>query len=335
MAEVPKLNAWMVRAGNENELPGRLEELKIVAIGWTAMGDLSGLQTRAEFKERYRDVYPDHSKHRRAVNAGQLYRFVREVEEGDYVLTYIKASRELLIGRISGSYAYRPGMLDEGYDHTRPVTWEDRISRDAFSTAARNSMGSSLTVFSLSEYIEEIKRLLRGEPAPVITEEDEADEAPPLYDEVKAQADERIADLIHGLDPFDFQDLVAGVLRAMGFEAVSTPPGPDRGVDIVAHPDAFGFEQPLIKAQVKHRQSTSGGPEMRSFIGTLRSDEKGIFVSTGGFTRDAKLEAEHAHQTVALFDRDEFIQLMLQHYKKLESEFKAQIPLQRVWVPAV
>jgi len=135
----------------------------------------------------------------------------------------------------------------------------------------------------LTDYVEEIKRLSRREPAPEITEGDEADE-PPIYDEVKAQADERIADLIHALDPYDFQDLVAGVLRAMGFEAVSTPPGPDIGFDIVAHPDAFGFEQRLIKAQVKHKQSTSGGPEMRSFIGTLRSGEKGIFVSTGGFT---------------------------------------------------
>lgn len=29
-----------------------------------------------------------------------------------------------------------------------------------------------------------------------------------------------------------------------------------------------------------------------------------------------------------------FIQLLLKHYEELESEFKAQIPLRRVWVPA-
>ncbi len=332
---MPQQNAWMVRAGNENELPEQFEELGVVAIGWNAMGDVSGLQRRAEFKERYKEVYPDNSKHRRAVNAGQVYRFVREIQEGDYVLTYIKSSRELLIGRITGAYAHKPDALDGTYDQIRPVEWEGRVSRDAFSTVARNSMGSTLTVFSLTDYVDEIERLLRGEPAQEETDNDELDEAPPLFEEVKAQSDERIADLIHALDPYDFQDLVAGVLRAMGFEAVSTPPGPDRGVDIVAHPDAFGFEQPRIKAQVKHKKSTSGGPEMRSFIGTLRSGEKGVFVSTGGFTRDAKLEAEHAHQPVTLLDRDDFIQLMLQHYEHLESEFKAQIPLQRVWVPAV
>ena len=74
---------------------------------------------------------------------------------------------------------------------------------------------------------------------------------------------------------------------------------------------------------------------MRSFIGTLRAGEKGIFVSTGGFTRDATPEAKQTQQPVTLLDRDDFIQLMRQHYEALESAFKAQIPLQQVWVPAV
>ena len=162
----------------------------------------------------------------------------------------------------------------------------------------------------------------------------EEEETPPFFDEVKAQADELIADLISQLDPYDFQDLVAGVLRAMGFRAVSSPPGPDRGIDIIAHPDPFGFERPRIKVQVKHRQGSVGGPEMRSFLGTLRAGDSGLYVSTGGFTRDAMLEAERSREPVKLLDRDDFIRLLLEHYEVLDSEFKAQVPLRKVWVPA-
>ena len=74
---------------------------------------------------------------------------------------------------------------------------------------------------------------------------------------------------------------------------------------------------------------------MRSFIGTLRAGEKGIFVSNGGFTHDATFEAQQTQQPVTLLDQDDFIRLMRQHYEALESAFKAQIPLQQVWVPAV
>lgn len=172
-----------------------------------------------------------------------------------------------------------------------------------------------------------------GWSAPVIEEEEE-EEAPPFYEEIKAQADELIADLISHLDPYDFQDLVAALLRAMGYRAVITKPGPDRSVDIIAHPDALGFERPRIKAQVKHRKNTIGGPEMRAFIATLRECENGLYVSTGGFTRDAKIEARGAREPVTLLDRDGFIRLLLEHYQDLEPEYKAQVPLRRVWVPA-
>jgi restriction system protein len=163
---------------------------------------------------------------------------------------------------------------------------------------------------------------------------EDAKEAPPFFEETKAKADELIADLISRLDPYDFQDLVAGVLRAMGFRAVSTPPGPDRGVDIVAHPDAFGFQRPRIKVQVKHRKGAVGGPEMRSFLGTLRDGDSGLYVSTGDFTGDAKLAAEHSREPVTLLNRDDFIRLLLEHYEALEPEYKAQVPLRKVWVPA-
>jgi len=332
MMTKPK-HAWMVHAGNENELADLVEEKSAVAIGWPEMGDVSGLDKRDQFKRRYEEVYPDHSPGRIAVNAGQIYRFAQEIGEGDYILTYIKASREILIGLAAGPYEYRTDLFPEfpeHYRHVRRVQWLKRISRDDFSKAARNSMGGNLTVFGLDGYLTEIHGLATATKEPAVPEEEE----PPFFDEVKAKADELIADLISRLDPYDFQDLVAAVLQSMAFRTVSAPPGADRGVDIVAHPDPFGFERPLIKVQVKHRQGPVGGPEMRSFLGALRSGDNGLYVSTGGFTRDATLETERSRESVALLDRDSFIQLMLEHYEALDPEYKARVPLRKVWVPA-
>ena len=326
--------AWMVRAGNNNELADLVEEKNAVAIGWAEMEDLSSLKTREQFKERYREGYPDHSPGRVPVSAGQMYRFVWEMQEGDYVLTYIKASRELLIGVADGPCEYRTDIFSELYPNVRRVRWLKRVSRDDLSAPARNSLGSTLTVFQLDDHLPEIHRIVTTtDEAPSPTDEDE--DTPPFFEDIRATADELIADLISHLDPYEFQDLVAGVLRAMGFRAVTVAPGPDRGVDIVAHPDPFGFERPRIKVQVKHRKGNVGGPEMRSFLGTLRAGDSGLYVSTGGFTGDARLEAaERSREPVKLLDRDDFIRLLLEHYEALDSEYKAQIPLRKVWVPA-
>jgi predicted Mrr-cat superfamily restriction endonuclease len=45
------------------------------------------------------------------------------------------------------------------------------------------------------------------------------------------------------------------------------------------------------------------------------------------------LEAERAREPAKLLDRDDFIRLLLEHYEALGPEYKAQIPLGKVWVP--
>ena len=322
-------HAWMVRAGDNNELAELVEEKRAVAIGWSQMRDSSGLSTLDQFKQRYRESYYAESEGRVNVNASQVYRFAREIGEGDYVLTYIKASRKLLIGIAQGGYQYATDLFPAPYTHVRAVQWLKRASRDDFSADARNSMGSSLTVFNLDAHLSEIHQsAARAGPA---TPEEE--EEPPFAVEVTAKASELIADLVSRLDPFEFQDLVAGVLRTMGFRAISSQPGPDRGVDIEAYPDPLGFGAPRIKAQVKHRQAKVTGPEMNQFVGSLRSGENGLIVSTAGFTSEAETRARESGKPITMLDRDDFIQLLLEQYECLDPEFKAQVPLKRVWLP--
>lgn len=56
---------------------------------------------------------------------------------------------------------------------------------------------------------------------------------------------EEVRDFLHAMDPYDFQHLVAGLLRGMGYHvAWVAPPGRDRGVDIVALGDPVGTKGP-------------------------------------------------------------------------------------------
>ena len=321
-------HVWMVRAGDDNELADTVWNEHAVAIGWPDIGDLSKVATREALKGLYRETFSDDPARRVDINAGQLYRFAWALKEGDYVLTYNKSTRDILIGVCEGPYEYRPDVLSERYPNVRRVRWLKRVSRDDFSAPARNSFGSSLTVFQADAHLEEIQLAISAAESPMtsLTGGDE----PSFYDETQSKAEELIADLISKLAPYDFQDLVAGVLRAMGFRATSARPGPDGGVDIVAHPDAFGFEGPRIKVQVKHKKERATGPEMQQLRGALHDGSNGLFVSTSGFTEDARSQAG----PMKILDRDEFIKLMLEHYEALEPEFKAQVPLKKVWVPA-
>lgn len=72
---------------------------------------------------------------------------------------------------------------------------------------------------------------------------------------------------------------------------------------------------------------------MRSFVAVLREGDNGLYVSTGGYTSDAKMEAEQSRARITFLDRDGFIQLLLEYYEALDSEYQAMVPLQRIWLP--
>lgn len=142
---------FMVRAGNDNELIEEFESRALVAIGWEELGDVSDIRSYEEMKARFNEIeeYSEHNSRRIAQNAGQVYRLTLEIEEGHLVMSYDKTEREYLVGTVVGSYEWKPGDHPPGYPHVRRVEWGDPVSRDKFTTPTKNTLGSTLTVFSL------------------------------------------------------------------------------------------------------------------------------------------------------------------------------------------
>lgn len=194
-----------------------------------------------------------------------------------------------------------------------------------------------MTLFSLAEHAAEIEALVAGKHGGEFRAQSVEEEYSTLelYEEVSGQSEELISDRIARMDPFEFEELVAAFLRAMGYHAARTADGPDRGVDVIAQSDALGLDAPRIKVQVKQRNRRTSAEEMRGLVATLRQPERGLFVSTGGFSREALYEAERAPQGVAVrtLNRDEFIGLLTRYYEALEPEARATIPLKKVFIP--
>ena len=128
--------------------------------------------------------------------------------------------------------------------------------------------------------------------------------------------------------------MVAGVLRAMGYKTRISSRGPDRGVDILASRDGFGFDNPRIVVEVKHRSGPVGAPLIRSFVGGRHVDDKCLYVSTGGFSREAKYEADRANVLVTLLDLHELAETVVENYESLDDETRRLVPLRRIYWPA-
>ena len=169
----------------------------------------------------------------------------------------------------------------------------------------------------------------------VIEDEDENEERERemALDEIEALALDGITKAINAKTPYEFQDLAAALLRAMGyFTPFVAPRGKDGGVDVMAYRDPLGTQSPRIKVQIKHREVTTAVQDVRQLMGLLQKDgDVGIFFSSGGFTSDAKSTARGSHVHVELIDLERFIDLWRQFYEKLKDEDKALLPLTPVY----
>jgi len=187
------------------------------------------------------------------------------------------------------------------------------------------------------QFLKEAEKLYRvWEKAQPSKEPDEAD-AEEISDasltmEMAVEASwEEVRDFLHAMDPYDFQHLVAGLLRGMGYHvAWVAPPGRDRGVDIVALGDPVGTKGPRVKVQVKREKSKTDAQTLRAFTSVLHEGDVGLFVTLGGFTSEAEAEARNEARRVTLFGAYQFFELWSRYYEQIPESDKRRLPIQFV-----
>lgn len=324
----------MVR-GEGGSLYDAFRERGVAAVGWNQLAAHAKPGVgRKQLIALYQSAEPLAKQGTVVSGASQVWRFVNDIQEGDWVITYSPANRLYSIGNVAGPAEHHLEWAEQGMPLVRKVQWQaQELPRDKLGTSSKNSLGSTLTLFEVpSSAAAEVLAALKGKPAPLVEEAEEVI-GDPLAD-IESQALERIKDRVNELDWDDMQQLVAGILRAMGYKTQVSPPGSDRGKDIVASPDGFGFEHPRIVVEVKHRKGQMRSQEIRSFLGGRHKDDRGLYVSTGGFTRDAQYEADRASIPLAMWTLDHVVRALVEHYDATDTETKRIVPLKRLYWPA-
>ena len=320
---------WKLMAGEGSRLLGDFVEHSIIAIGWDSLGQHTQYRTIEDLRKKMKEAYPTDRDGRIAAHSHIVWKFSHEMKIGDRVMVYDPETRLYKVGTIASDITHEEKRSE--YKNVRKVTYTNELSRDSLSATTRNTLGAIMSLFEIrDEAKDEIERALDGKQKPLLVIESSEVEA--LGDDTINQSHEFIKDRFLKLDWEDMQELVAGLLRAMGYRTRVSERGPDRGRDIVASRDGLGLEDPRILVEVKHREGTMGAPDVQRFMGAL-TNAKGVYVSTGGFTREARYVADNSNAPLTLVDSDELARLIVQYYDDFDSDARALIPLRKIYWP--
>ena len=105
-----------------------------------------------------------------------------------------------------------------------------------------------------------------------------------------------LADTLHNMNPYAFERLAKLLLRECGFSQVDvTKKSADGGIDGTGKLRINGIFSFNVAFQCKRYAGSVSAGDIRDFRGSLTTDiEKGVFITTGTFTKAAREEASNA-----------------------------------------
>lgn len=145
-----------------------------ICIGWSDLGDLSEIKDKNDLAILY-DAHFEKNNRGRGQDIGQIWRFINDVKEGDYVI--FAENSVFHIGRIESDYYFDKTDYEgqsNDYKNTRKVRWlKKNISRSVLSSDLHNSLKTAMSIWGLNDYKSAVSDLLRG----VYRKDDDREEA--------------------------------------------------------------------------------------------------------------------------------------------------------------
>lgn len=154
-------------------------------------------------------------------------------------------------------------------------------------------------------------------------EEDKVTPKEELENAYQKMTNELAKDLLQELkvvSPTRFEHIVIDLLVKMGYggshgDAAKAIGGVgDEGVDGVISEDKLGLSRIYVQAK-RWQNKFVGHPEIRGFSGALdlKHAEKGVFITTSGFNKDAYEGVDRSSKRIVLIDGNQLAKLMIEY----------------------
>jgi restriction system protein len=126
------------------------------------------------------------------------------------------------------------------------------------------------------------------------------------------------------MPPQDFEELIGKLLIAIGFDeetvVVRGKPG-DGGIDVIGVMDIEGVTRLEAAVQVKRVKQNISAEKITALRGSLMPNQRGIFITTSKFTKQARDEASATGKSpISLVDNEQLLDLLFRHNIGVKSE---------------
>jgi restriction system protein len=165
----------------------------------------------------------------------------------------------------------------------------------------------------------ESETTLKAPQQETVTDQTPEDALAVAYNKLRGNLEDELLDQVKAVSPAFFERLVIDLLVTMGYGGSRQDAGRaigrsgDGGIDGIIKEDKLGLD--VIYVQAKRWEGTVGRPEIQKFVGALQGQRanKGVFITTSTFSRDAEEYAKAISSKLILIDGERLASLMVDH----------------------
>jgi restriction system protein len=340
------MTAWLIRGGSQGEREAWAIENRVSGGGFKEVGDLTTCASRDDVLTQV-DLAMPGNKNRNKNFAAQLWALRGRIVVGDIIVMPLHPSTHVAIGRCVGGYRFQ---ADEspGKQHVIGVDWiRPDVPRVDFKQDLLYMLGAFMTTCRIYRNDAEtrLEKLLAGgidpgatlppmpTPTPSKQTDDETDPEPENVD-IEAVARDRIR--IRMKEAFSghlLSDLTAAVLRARGLQCVVSPPGPDKGIDIVAGAGPLGLDSPRILVQCKSQDSAVDVQVVLQLQGAMSTTgaDQALLVAYGGLTKAARNLLTNQQFNLKVWETEDLLDAFLETYDTIDDSIREILPIKKMW----
>ena len=275
--DVEHVQYWVYAPGHDASRWEEFYKAGIMAIGWGAIGDLRGFDSKADMRQKMKETYNEESSYKNSAHA--TWQFANEMKPGDVI--FVKRGVSQIIGRgvVESDYQFDDSREDDDYYNIRQVRWTDH---GEWPVTGKLPLKTLTDITPFTEMVSRLCALFEEEG-----EQEETEIVYPAYD-----AEDFLSEVF--MDRESYDTLVGLVLNKKN---VILQGAPGVGKTFAAKRLAYsimGEKDTRRVRMVQFHQSYS----YEDFIMGFRPSEKGFELRTGtfyNFCKEAEIDDENEY----------------------------------------
>lgn len=227
--------------------------------------------------------------------------------------------------RFNNRVAWAKVYLEQAGLLLSPKRGQFHITSEGLSFLATKPNSITIAVLDQFDKFKAFREASKGnKQQPTVVQSSESAETPEelleqSFQSIHEELASSVLDHVKSCSPAFFEDLVVELLLKMGYGRNRVEAGKaigksgDEGIDGIISEDRLGLE--AIYIQAKRWMGTVGRPEIQKFVGALhgRRARKGVFITTGTFSAEARDYVSNIDPRVVLIDGPQLSEYMIEH----------------------